>query len=78
MAENKYLAKILICFLVFLLFSQSKVYAYLDPGSGSYFFQFIVATLLGAVFSIKLFSNKIKSFLVMIFSKKRRHNKDGK
>ena len=44
-------------------------YAYLDPGTGSYFLQIIVATLLGAMYAIKQFWYKIKIFCINIFSK---------
>jgi hypothetical protein len=35
---------------------------YIDPGSGSYFIQVIVAALLGAAFWIKMSWNRIKAF----------------
>ena len=31
------------------------VYAYLDPGTGSYVFQILMATSLGVLYAIKLF-----------------------
>lgn len=40
---------------------------YVDPGSGSYLIQIIIATVLGALFYIKAFWYRIKSF----FSKKK-------
>jgi hypothetical protein len=35
---------------------------YIDPGSGSYFIQVIVAALLGAAFWIKMSWQRIKAF----------------
>ena len=35
---------------------------YIDPGSGSYFLQVIIAALLGAAFWIKMSWHRIKSF----------------
>jgi hypothetical protein len=35
---------------------------YIDPGSGSYFVQVIVAALLGAAFWIKMSWQRVKSF----------------
>ena len=52
---------ILLTFLS-LAFPQ-KAYAYIDPGSGSYFLQLLIAGLLGALYSIKIFWNRIRSFL---------------
>jgi hypothetical protein len=36
--------------------------AYIDPGSGSYFIQAIIAALLGAAFWIKMSWHRIKAF----------------
>ncbi len=43
--------------------------AYLDPGTGSYVIQLLIAGLMGAAFLVKLYWGKIKSFFVKIFSK---------
>ncbi len=40
-----------------------KVYGYIDPGTGSYFLQILIAGLLAALYSIKLFWAKIRAFL---------------
>jgi hypothetical protein len=37
-------------------------FLYIDPGSGSYFIQVIVAAVLGAAFWIKLSWQRIKAF----------------
>ena len=44
-------------------------YAYLDPGTGSYIFQILIAGLVGGLFAIKIFWKRIKAFLKKIFSK---------
>ncbi len=36
--------------------------AYLDPGSGSYILQFLLATLVGGIFIIKLMWGRITAF----------------
>ncbi len=46
-----------------------KAYAYVDPGTGSYVIQIVIAALLGILFTIKSFWNKLKSFFVNLFSK---------
>lgn len=51
--------------LIFIYFSH-PAQAYLDPGTGSFLFQIIVGGVLSALFAIKLYFRKIKSF----FSKK--------
>jgi len=48
----------------------TNVYAYLDPGSGSYVLQIILAFVLGGLYSLKFFMAKIRAFLKHTFSKK--------
>jgi len=45
-------------------------FAYLDPGTGSYIFQVLVATLIGGLFTVKMYWQKIKNFFISRFSKK--------
>jgi len=47
--------------LVFFL-APPKVYAYLDPGSGSYLVQIIIASIAGLGYLVKLKWGKIKTF----------------
>jgi len=54
---------------VFLLFSAQNAYAYLDPGTGSYFFQILIASLLAALFLIKNFWINLVGQLKKLFSK---------
>lgn len=60
-----------VIFLYFYIFPKES-YAYLDPGSGSYILQLLVASLLGLLFSLKLFWNRIRIFIANIFSKLKR------
>ena len=60
-------ATIITLTLIFVLCFPA--YAYLDPGTGSYFIQIIIATLLGAMYAIKHYWYKIKLFCINIFSK---------
>lgn len=50
------------------------IFAYLDPGTGSYILQLAIGILFGVLFALKLFWNRIKLFLQGLFSKK---GKDG-
>jgi hypothetical protein len=53
-----------------LLFSVlPKQFAYLDPGSGSFLLQLLLATLLGALFLLRSSWGKIKSFFSRLFSR---------
>jgi len=42
----------------------TPAYAYLDPGTGSLIIQSVIAVVVGASFTIKLYWYKIKSFFV--------------
>ena len=44
--------------------------AYLDPGSGSYLLQLLIAGLLGSLFVVRASWSKIKSFFRGLFSRK--------
>ena len=51
--------------------------AYLDPGTGSIIFQVIIATLVGGLFAVKLFWNKISSFFKKLFSRGEKDEEPG-
>ena len=61
--------KTTIITLTYTFFLCFPAYAYLDPGTGSYFMQIIIATLLGAMYAIKQFWYKIKLFSTNLLSK---------
>ena len=73
----------LTAILAALLF-PSAAYAYVDPGTGSYFLQILIAGILGAAFAVKLYWRKLKSFLTgTVFGRNRREEEqqtgeDGK
>lgn len=46
-----------------LLLAPAAAYAYIDPGTGSFVIQGIIAAVVGAGFAIKMFWQRIKSFL---------------
>ncbi|MBA4419962.1 MAG: hypothetical protein C0391_02330 [Anaerolinea sp.] len=50
--------------------------AYLDPGSGSYLIQILIAALLGSAFVVKSFWNQIKNFFTGLFGGKKEESKD--
>jgi hypothetical protein len=52
----------------------SDAHAYLDPGTGSYILQMIVAGLLGAAFAAKLFWERIRNFFAGMFSRNDRND----
>lgn len=63
--------------MIFLLFVTlltslfpTSAHAYLDPGTGSYLFQIMLASLIGAAFAIKTYWIKIKEFVRDLLRKK--------
>jgi len=50
------------------MFTQNT-YAYLDPGTGSYIFQILIAVFAGALFGIKIYWRRVKAGIAYIFSK---------
>ena len=48
--------------LFFLIFFPSIAYSYLDPGTGSYLIQILVAAIFGSLFALKMFWGRIKAF----------------
>lgn len=57
--------------LLYLVFPQ-RVYAYLDPGTGSYILQLVIAFLLGGSLVIRIYWKKIKTYLANLLSKKQK------
>ncbi len=68
-AKNMY-KKLFLINLVFFFFTLSNnAYAYLDPGSGSYFFQILIAGLVGFLFVAKTFFLKVITTVKRVISK---------
>ena len=65
------MSRLFFFFISLYFVLPATAHAYLDPGSGSYFFQLIVAGLFGAAFVIKLYWKKITSWLSRFFSRKK-------
>ncbi len=62
-----FMTLVIVAVLVCLLFPR-PAYAYLDPGTGSYILQLLIAGLVGAAFAVKLFWKNIKAFFIDLFS----------
>jgi hypothetical protein len=55
---------------VITLFFPHFVYSYIDPGTGSYIIQIVIAAFVAVSFMVKIYWLKIKGFVVRLFSKK--------
>jgi hypothetical protein len=76
MKKITHLKMTLIIFGLFYLIFPQVAFAYLDPGTGSFIIQLLIAGLLAASFTVKLFWGKIKAFCTNLFSKKSRDGED--
>ena len=47
---------------------HAAAFAYLDPGSGSYLLQLLIAGALGGLFALRMFWGRIKGFFTRWFS----------
>ncbi len=77
MKKGTYLGTGFIILGMFYLIFPQVAFAYLDPGTGSYILQMLIAGILGAFFMIKIFWNKIKFFFVNFFSKQKSAETDN-
>ena len=62
MLKKIFLYSLILSVVLNIAFLQNAC-AYLDPGTGSYVYQVLVASLIGGVFTIKMFWKKITTFL---------------
>ncbi len=72
------LLTLLVSWALFCLLCPQKAYAYLDPGTGSYIFQLLIAGLLGAALAVKIFWGSVKAFFYRLFSKGQEKEDDNK
>ena len=62
------LAQVLVLIFLIQIMTVSTAYAYIDPGTGSYLFQMLIAGLLGSAFAIKMAWRNVKTYISQIFS----------
>lgn len=75
MNRRKFVIVLLGSLVLASLAFPKAAYAYLDPGSGSYILQLILAGLLAASFAVKSVWRNIKCFIANLFSKKQKDEK---
>lgn len=59
-----------------VLITSGNAHAYIDPGTGSYILQIVIAGLVGAAFTLKLFWRRIQLFFSRSASKKNGRRED--
>jgi len=61
--------------ILYYLILPSRIYAYLDAGTGSYIIQIIIAIAVGGAFGIKLFWRRIYGFFKNLSQKAKKNDK---
>ena len=69
MNHFRHLATVTVLVFLFYLTFPRTAHAYLDPGTGSFLIQMILAALLGVSVTIRIYWGKIKTFFVRLFQK---------
>jgi hypothetical protein len=54
-----------------------KAYAYIDPGTGSYLFQLLMAAVFVGIFGVRILWGKIKAFSKRLFSPQDKRDEDA-
>lgn len=63
LSNLKIIALRIMLFVLFVFLIVPYVYAYIDPGSGSYVVEIVIATLVAGLFAIKIWWGKLRLFL---------------
>ena len=66
----------LIALIIIIFFYTNNAYAYLDPGTGSIILQAILGFIAAAIATVSLYWNKFKMFILKIFKKEKKIEKD--
>jgi len=61
--------RVIFLLVLFMFALAPRAFAYIDLGTGSFFFQVLLAAILGFLFTLKGYRKKIKIFLIDLFSK---------
>lgn len=64
-------------FLILYCTSPRPVYAYLDPGTGSYLLQITLAVLFGGLYVLKVFWGRVSGVLKSLIRRKKESSESG-
>ena len=62
-ARDSRMKALLVALLLAALSIPSAAHAYVDPGTGSYFLQILLAGILGGAFAVRIYWRRIRRFL---------------
>lgn len=63
MSSRSFSAWMAAVVLLLVAIVERPVEAYIDPGSASYVFQLIAGTLLGALFALRMYWDRVRTFV---------------
>jgi len=63
MLKSRTITQIAVYSAIVYFALAEPAYAYIDPGSGSYFLQLLIAGLLAGLYSLKIYWAKVRDFL---------------
>lgn len=66
----KNVLKMTLILAAITFFFPNYAYSYIDPGTGSYIIQIVIAAFVAVSFMVKIYWLKIKNFIGRLFSKK--------
>jgi hypothetical protein len=78
MSRKEHISTLIILGALLALIPSSAAWAYIDPGTGSYMLQILLAFFLGALFALKMFWKNVKSFLGHLFSRRKKQATDDR
>ena len=70
------IARLVGIMLLFHFVFPRNAYAYLDPATGNYILQIVLAVLVGGLFAVKHYYGKIGDFFANLFSKGKAGSED--
>ena len=76
MPSIRFMLHVSACAICTILVTSGAASAYIDPGTGSYILQIVIAGLVGAAFTLKLFWKRIQLFFSKSSSKKEERRED--
>lgn len=62
--------RIFTLFFIITVVTAAPAFAYLDPGSGSYFVQMLIAGMAGGAYIVKIYYTRILLFFKSVFGGK--------
>ena len=62
--------------VAFYFLTSASAYAYIDPGTGSYVLQMVIALLLGAAYAIRVFWTRLVAGAKRLFGKGGKEEED--